>query len=211
VLIDADLVMRSHVTHVVAECFAVLRHLRLISLMLSPSMLKMMVVALVLSRLDYTNSVLTGLPTYLVKCLQSALNALAFLIYGVRRFAPFSEALMSLHWLCIPERIQLKLAVLVHRVLYGNAPDYLGPFTRLSDVPSRSSLRSGSSHHLLIKPVRHSTVGARVSSLEKFTGWHYVYRHSSVCQSFVVVSEIICSFTRIQKPFPNCITFYIVA
>ena len=36
------------------------------------------------------------------------------------------------------ERIQFKLAVLVHRVLHGNAPEYLGPFNRLSDVPSRS-------------------------------------------------------------------------
>jgi len=31
VFIDADLVMRSHVTRVVAQCFAVLRHLWLIS------------------------------------------------------------------------------------------------------------------------------------------------------------------------------------
>jgi len=62
-LAEADLVMRSHVTRVVAQCFAVLRHLQLISRMLSPSTLKTVVVALVLSRLDfvYVNSVLTGL------------------------------------------------------------------------------------------------------------------------------------------------------
>jgi len=53
VLIDADLVMRSHVTRVVAQCFAVLHHLRLIGQMPSPSTLKTVVIALVLSRLDY--------------------------------------------------------------------------------------------------------------------------------------------------------------
>jgi Reverse transcriptase (RNA-dependent DNA polymerase) len=55
VFIDADLVMRSHVARVVAQCFAVLRRLRLISRLLSPSTLKTVVVALVLSRLDYAN------------------------------------------------------------------------------------------------------------------------------------------------------------
>jgi len=84
-LIDADLVMRSYVTLVVAQCFAVLRHLRLIYRILSPLTLKTVVVALVLSRLDYANSVLIGLPAYLVKRLQSVLNAAAGLVYGLRR------------------------------------------------------------------------------------------------------------------------------
>jgi hypothetical protein len=172
VFIDADLVMRSHVTRVVSQCFAVLRQLRLISRLLSPSTLKTVVVALVLSRLDYANSVLTGLPAYLVKRLQSVLNASARLIYGLRRFDHVSNALMSLHWLRIPERIQFKPAVLVHRVLHGNAPEYLGPFTRLSDVPSRSSLRSASSNHLLIPPVRRSTVGARAFTVSGPALWN---------------------------------------
>jgi len=86
VFIDADLVMRSHVTRVDAQCFAVMRHLRLISRLLSPTTLKTVVVVLVLSRSDYADSVLTGLPAYLVKRLQSVLNASARLIYGLRRF-----------------------------------------------------------------------------------------------------------------------------
>jgi len=77
VFIDADLVMRSHVTRVVAQCFAVLLHLWLISQLLSPTTLKMVVVALVLSRLDNANSVMTGLPAYLVKRLLSVLSASA--------------------------------------------------------------------------------------------------------------------------------------
>jgi len=113
--------------------------------MRSLSTLKTVVVALVISRLDYANSVLTGLPAYLVKRLPSVLNASARLMYGLRRsrlmyglqrFDRVFEALMSLHWLRIPELIQFKLAVLVHRVIHGNTPDYLGPFTRLSDIPS---------------------------------------------------------------------------
>ena len=94
------------------------------------------------------------------------------LIYGLRRFDHISEALMSLHWLRIPQRIQFKLAVLVYRVLHGNAPQYLGPLTRLSDVPGRASLRSATSNHLLIPPVRRSTVRARAFSVSGPAIWN---------------------------------------
>jgi len=84
--------MRSHVTRVVALCIAVVRQLRLISRLLSPTTLKTVVIALVITRLDYANSMLTGLPAYLVKRLQSVLNALARLIYGLWRFDHVSDA-----------------------------------------------------------------------------------------------------------------------
>jgi len=40
-----------------------------------------------------------------------------------------SDALISLHWLWILERIQYKLAVLAYKVLHGSAAHYLGPLT----------------------------------------------------------------------------------
>jgi len=59
IFIDADLSMRTYVQRTVSCCFAVLRQLRQI-----------------LSRLDYGNAVLIGLPTYLVRRLQSYLMRL---------------------------------------------------------------------------------------------------------------------------------------
>ena len=96
------------------------------------------------------------------------------------------------HWSQVPERIQFKLAVLVHRVVHGNAPEYLGPFTRLPDVPIRSSLRSASFNHLLIPPVRRSTVQlvqGRLRYLDQLCGTvcRLTLRLSTVCQSFVVI------------------------
>ena len=44
-----------------------------------------LVVALVVTQLDYGNAVLTGLPVYLSRRLQSVLNAAARLIFGLRR------------------------------------------------------------------------------------------------------------------------------
>ena len=46
--------------------------------------LQMLAVALVHSRLDYGNSVLFGLPAYLLRQLQSVLNAAARLVYHLK-------------------------------------------------------------------------------------------------------------------------------
>jgi len=72
----------------------------------------MLVVALVHSRLDYGNAVLVGIPAYLVRRLQSVLNASARLIYHLRPYDHISE-----HWLRVPESVQYKIAVLTFKVL----------------------------------------------------------------------------------------------
>ena len=80
--------------------------------------------ALVHSRLDYANGVLVGLPAYLMRQLQSVLNAAARLIYRLRTCDHITDALISLHWLRVPQRIQYRLAVLTYRVLHRHAPQY---------------------------------------------------------------------------------------
>jgi len=92
--------------------------------------LQMMVVALLYSRLDYGNGVLVGLPVYLMRQLQSVLNAAARLIFRLKTSDHITDALVSLHWLRAPERIQYKLAVMAFKVLQGRAPSYLGRATR---------------------------------------------------------------------------------
>ena len=56
-------------------CFAVLRQLRQIRRYVSMDTFQELVIALVVTRLDYGNAVLTGLPLYLLRRLQSVLNA----------------------------------------------------------------------------------------------------------------------------------------
>ena len=65
-------------------CFAALRQLRQIRRSVPPDTFQSLIVSIVISRLDYGNTVLVGLPVYLVRCLQSVLNAAARLIYHMR-------------------------------------------------------------------------------------------------------------------------------
>ena len=84
-----------------------------------------LVTALVLCRLDYGNSILVGLTVYLQRRLQSVQNAAARLISRLRRSDHITNALVSLHWLRVPERIIYKVAVLTYRgALTGDVRSY---------------------------------------------------------------------------------------
>ena len=64
IYIDSDISMRSQVTKTVSSCFAILRQLRSIRQSLCRSILKTLVTSLVLTRLDFGNATLAGIPQY---------------------------------------------------------------------------------------------------------------------------------------------------
>ena len=167
-----DLVMRTHVQRAVSGCFAALRQLRQIRSAVPMATFQSMVVALVMSRLDCGNCVLVGLPTHLVRRLQSVQNAAARLICGLRRFDHITDALVSLHWLRVQERVVYKIAVLTFKVLHGIAPEYLGPVVRVADLPGRRTLRSASTNRLVVPPYKLSTIGSRTFPVAGLQVWN---------------------------------------
>ena len=174
--LDADLSMKTHVARTVSACFAVLRQLRSIGRSVPRPVLQKLVVSLVLSRLDYGNATLVGIPMYQLKRLQSVLNATARLVFSSPRRNHVSPLLRQLHWLKAPERIQYKLAVLVYKCLNGMAPSYLADaFLRPEDLTTRTRLRSASS--LFIQFALH---GCRLSATERFRSLPPVFR--TVCR-----------------------------
>jgi hypothetical protein len=78
--------------------------------------------ALVISQLDYGNSLLVGFPNSQLERLQRVQNSAARFISGARRFDDITPILRSLHWLPIKQRIIFKMAVFVFRCLIGFAP-----------------------------------------------------------------------------------------
>jgi len=129
-------------------------------------------VALVHSRLDYGNSVLVGIPVYLMRRLPSVLNAAARLIFHLRRSNRISDALVCLHWLRVPERIEFMIAVLTYKVLCGAAPRYLEPLNRTADMADRRPLRSSATNRLVVPPYRLSSVGSRAFSVAAAKIWN---------------------------------------
>ena len=145
-----------------SRCFATLRQLRSIRRCIPTSVFHSHVSALVLSRLDYCNSLMIDLPLTHIQSLQSVQNAAARIIFNLRRCDHITEALISLHWLRVPERIVFKVATLTYRALHDSTPPYLASsFTCVADMPHRHRLRSAFTEQLDVPTCRRSTIGGR--------------------------------------------------
>jgi len=81
--------------------------------------------ALVVTKVDYCSSVLSGISGQLLQRLQSVFNAAARLVFSARKSEHITPLLCELQWLKVPERIQFRLCVLAYRCLIGTAPSYL--------------------------------------------------------------------------------------
>jgi len=83
-----------------------------------------------------------------------------------------TDALVSLHWLRVPERIQYKIAVLTYKVPHDTAPCYLGPLDRVADLHGRQALHSASSSRLVVPMFRLPTVDSRTFNVSGPRIWN---------------------------------------
>ncbi len=111
---------------------------------------QLLVQALVISRLDYCNALLAGLPSNTIKPLQMIQNAAARLVFNEPKRAHVTPLFVSLHWLPVAARIQFKTLMLAYRNNHRaqHPPTYIYHLTHYHSllriyIPSRS-LRSAS-------------------------------------------------------------------
>ena len=99
VYLDSDMSMHKHV----CSCYGVLRQLRSIRRSLPRTALMTLVSSFIMSKVDYCNVVLTGLPQRELDRMQSVVNAAARLSADARKYDHETPLLMDLHWLRVPE------------------------------------------------------------------------------------------------------------
>ena len=123
-------------------------------------------------RVDGCNTVLTGSSKASTDRVQRALNVTTRVVGATHKFDRGLTHLFhsELHWLDVPQRIQFKLGVTVHRCLQGNAPQYLVDcYKSTTDIASRQRLRSASRHHLIVPRHRHTKFSRRAFSVVGLT------------------------------------------
>ena len=121
---------------------------------LTTEQLKTVIHAYVISRLDQNNSLLLGLPKFMIKRLQMIQNAAARLLLGGRKRDHVTPLLIQLHWLPVEKRIIFKVLLLVYKSLHDIGPAYLKELLVPYEPSSSVSLRSANKE-LLVLPNRH--------------------------------------------------------
>ena len=135
-------------------------------------------------------------PASHIQRLQSVQNDAAKLIFNLRRCDHIINALISLHWLRVPERIIFKVATLTYRALHGSAPPYLASsFTCVTDMPHRRRLRSASTEQLDVPTCRRSTVVDRAFPVAEARVWNSLPSDVTSASSLPVFKNRLKTYT----------------
>ena len=156
-MLDNHLKMDIQVRHILKKCYTNLRRIRAIRPYLTLNATNALVQTLVMSHLDYCNSLLVGISVDLLNKLQVVQSARV--VCRLRKCDHLSHVRKKLHWLRISERIHYKVAVITFSVLNGHGFNYL---TKLLHPQKRvRSLRSKTRNLLDIPKTKLKTAGDR--------------------------------------------------
>ena len=166
-----------HISKIVSACYYHLRRILQLRHCLDKDDRQRLVSALLLSRIDYCNVALAGLPAISLVPLQRVINAAACFVGNPRPRDQVSHVPRDLHWLPIRERISYKVCHMMFNVVNGTAPTYMtGMVTRISDLPGRCHL--GSAAEGLFDVLRTRTVfGSRAYSIAGPVTWNGLPAH----------------------------------
>ena len=165
---------------------------------------KTVVNSFVISRVDYCNSLLAGVPRYQLDRLQSVMNTAARLIVGAKKRDHIKHVLRDrLHWLPVPQRVQFKLCLLAYKALHGLAPSYIADLCRpVTTVGSRQRLRSGTRGDLVVSSsVTH--FGTRTFAVAGPKAWNQLPMHIRARES---VGSFKTDGTKVTFPLHWLIT-----
>ena len=128
VSIDQHLTFDGHISKVVGSFhyhIRALRHIRRLIRVRVRDSKHARVFHIVATRLDYCNSVLSGITAKNITRLQRVQNSLAQVVCCAPYRSPSRPVLQSLHWLPVEYRIQHKIATLTFKVRFHHQPNHL--------------------------------------------------------------------------------------
>ena len=161
-IFDSDMSFSDQIKSVSKSCHFHIRDIRRIRHLLPLSAVTALANSLVSSKLDYCNSLYSGISQANLNKLQRIQNSLARVITNTSKYQHITPILKKLHWLPIKQRIDYKLCLLTYKTLTNQQPTYL--YNSLSFPSHTVSTRSSDSLVLSIPYVR-SSLGKRAFSV----------------------------------------------
>ncbi|XP_053537553.1 uncharacterized protein LOC128633043 [Ictalurus punctatus] len=170
VILDDGLTLADHISATARSCRFILYNIEKIRPYITKQATQILVQAFVISKLDYCNSLLSGLPASSIKPLEMIQNAAACLVFNQSKRTHVTPLFISLHWLPVAARIKLKALMLTYKTLSGTAPSYLNSLLK-AYIPSRN-LRSISDRRLAVPTQRGARSLSRTFTLTVPQWWN---------------------------------------
>ena len=172
--VDEKLNFKIHIANKCKIAVWNLQKLKAIRHILTEEACKTLVMGLVISHLDYANTILVGLPETDIHKLQWVQNMAAKLILNKDKYDSVTECFQKLHWLPIRIRNHYKILTLTYQCLNNQVPEYLSNLLTINENNDRL-LRSSSQYRRLIVPfIRLQTFAARSFSVTAPGLWNSI-------------------------------------
>ena len=158
IILDTTLSFTHQISNIIKSVNFILYTIKIIRPSISTEIAKLLITSLILPKLDYCNSIINGIPDYLLHKLQLLQNSAVRLIYNINKFSRthISPYMKILHWLPIKYRIIYKICMLTHHATHHSQPDYL--HTLLTPYTSSRPIRLCLKYTLVIPDLRNVSI-----------------------------------------------------
>ena len=186
---DQTMTLDHHVTNLCRSANWQLRKISRLRKYLDNKSCEILVHAFITSRLDFLNSLLSGLPDSSIRKLQKIQNTAARIVKRKGRNCHITPILKELHWLPISFRIQFKLLLLAFRAHIMGEPVYLSQLL-LRYIPTRA-LRSSNKSFLTLPKLRLKTYGCRSFQYSASILWNNLPDDIRTCSELSVFKGLL--------------------
>ena len=197
---DKTLNMEKHINMTCKSAFYHLRNIAAIRKFISSKDCETLIHAFIRSKIDYCNSLLSGLPAQQLKKLQHVQNSAARLLTLSKKHEHITPILQDLHWLPISERINYKIILLTFKALNNMAPEYLKEL--LHRYTPKRQLRSSTKNLLEVPKFNMKSYGQRSFSVRAPQLWNNLPEHIKNCSNINTFKKYLKTF--LFKNFYDC-------
>ena len=144
VIFDEHLLMKQQLNNSKKKAICALINIAKISTFTNRIHRTQLVHSLVLSQLDYCNSLYYGIPNQDLNTMQMIINSAARIIVGMPRYSRerITPVCIDLHFLPIKARVEYKICLLAFKALFLDEPKYLADLLKPYATSSALELRS---------------------------------------------------------------------
>ena len=195
VIMDNLLNMEKQINKCTSSAYFHIRNISKVRKYLDTKTTKTLVHTLVISRIDYCNSLFVNLPKQLLKKIQRAQNTAARLIAKTPKRAHITPVLKDLHWLPVTARVKFKVLLLTYKCIIGQAPIYLTELLGMSRTLRSNTGANGTLQERRFQKKKH---GSRAFKIAAPTLWNSIPTNIRDSTSVTQFKSLLKTFLFMQ-------------